>query len=499
MSTQNINIASKNAKNANGTAILNAYNNAKITGNYSVLAASNLKTPIDDQGNTILHLIAKNLDLNTLAGIAKANPNAFSFDIVNVPNKDGDTPLHLAVVAVNQAGQQKQSEIINKLMELGANKNIPNNKGQVIAINNGITKQINAATAATTAAASSVAATAANAVTGISKQAQQSDVLNATSDQLAEWAKKLPGSDQLNAWINQLSDTDIAGNIKKLTDSFQQSVKNPGTTVGGTSCGIQTGTTSSTPVNENLDFIRNLTDKYRPQKGGYSGQRKIKSYMSDPYEFSEFGINDSFVSKKRKELIDQYSNLFSSQERPRNRFDPEAIEKYNEILQRIKDFLGVDDETAKLYRLALKINVTKDHPELKKKENDILKIEEIEKITRTKDDLQKAIKGIKIENLRQEQAERRAKFLQEQADRRTQSQSQTSERTERTERKQNNGNKDTKTKRTKAVTTTTSDADTASATSPEPTKPKRKTTKKESKVAENGYLESDEIIFSPGY
>jgi len=44
------------------------------------------------------------------------------------------------------------------------------------------------------------------------------------------------------------------------------------------------------------------------------------------------------------------------------------------------DALEVDEQTAKLYRSAIKITIGKENPELRKMENDELRVKEMEKI-----------------------------------------------------------------------------------------------------------------------
>jgi len=56
------------------------------------------------------------------------------------------------------------------------------------------------------------------------------------------------------------------------------------------------------------------------------------------------------------------------------------------------ELLDVDEDTAKIYRLALKIDVRNKNPELKKRENDALQVQEIEKITETKGKLKKSVR-----------------------------------------------------------------------------------------------------------
>jgi hypothetical protein len=237
----------------------------------------------------------------------------------------------------------------------------------------------------------------------------------------------------------------------------------------------------------NVKFIEELTNLYTSstktanqqntqqaqasQSGGYSGKRVIKNRYSGLSEFSEHGMNDSFMSKKKRQMLNDLSNIISSQDRPKP--DQVVTDAYNAILKKIMELLGVDEETGRIYRSALKITVTRKNPELRKRENDALKVKEIEKIVEDKKSLQKALKEIDIDEIKAYMAEQ--KSLAEER---------------RAEWEKTKGNKkgDKQNKKEEI----------SESTEPTESKPKkeRKTTKKASKVAENGYLQSDEIIFS---
>lgn len=236
----------------------------------------------------------------------------------------------------------------------------------------------------------------------------------------------------------------------------------------------------------NVEFIKDLTDYYlstsgSKQVGGYSGKRTIKSHFSDnKNEISEYGMNDSFViNNKRKVIIEESSENLDSLNRPRR--DPGAIEAYNALVKKIMDILGVDEETAKLYRLALKIDVVTKHPELAKFENDALKIKEIEKMVTDRETLQRAIDSIDIEGLKKSLEERRKQrpFRPPRRHQRRPGSSITRESDQAATSGESTATPE-KTEQTSQDTT--------------PEKPKRRT--KKQKAVESGYLESSEIIFS---
>jgi len=147
------------------------------------------------------------------------------------------------------------------------------------------------------------------------------------------------------------------------------------------------------------------------------------------------------------------------------------------------DFLDVDEETAKDYRSALKINLENSNPELKKRINDSLKIKEMEQYFESKDKLKAALKKIDMDEIHKIMSERK-EFSEH--------------RREEAKKRQSEKKKVRHEKRKSDTSSETPNSSPTSATSPET--PKTKTVRaKKSKTAENGYLKSDEIIFSSDY
>lgn len=108
--------------------VIELYNN----NNYEILTfllKNNLITDIsknDDNGNTILHLVVKdnNVDiLNSILNWIKHDSSRTSF--LNLQNKDGDTALHIAV-------RNNLHDIAKLLESYGAHRKIENNNGDVI-------------------------------------------------------------------------------------------------------------------------------------------------------------------------------------------------------------------------------------------------------------------------------------------------------------------------------------------------------------------------------
>ena len=76
----------------------------------------------EGNGNTILHLAAKNNDINEVMSILKKVKN---YGIIDLQNNDGDTAFHLAV-------KNNNHKVANILERAGADKTIKNNKGEYI-------------------------------------------------------------------------------------------------------------------------------------------------------------------------------------------------------------------------------------------------------------------------------------------------------------------------------------------------------------------------------
>jgi hypothetical protein len=109
-----------------------------------------------------------------------------------------------------------------------------------------------------------------------------------------------------------------------------------------------------------------------------------------------------------------HSNLTSVLDRVRN---PEADEKYRSFVKTIMDLLSVDEDTARLYRSAIKITIERKNPELRKDE--LLKIKEMENIFKSESTLTSTLEKIDIDEIKKHMAmqkqrseERRKEFGQ---------------------------------------------------------------------------------------
>jgi len=81
---------------------------------------------VDEKGNNILHEIASNGRKEIFYLLSETLKFTDFAKMVDVPNKDGDTPLHLAV----KCSGQDRNFLVGLFIEMGANVNILNLKGE---------------------------------------------------------------------------------------------------------------------------------------------------------------------------------------------------------------------------------------------------------------------------------------------------------------------------------------------------------------------------------
>ena len=445
---------------------------------FKLLSQKNLEQIVDNDGNTIIHIIAKNLDRDAFDEIKKYNQNAIKYSIINKSNKKMQYPIHLALKSIKKRNQQDHAFIEYMINVLGANPKIPNVNNHII----------------------------------VSENDDKDD-------------KSLL---DLKYKIDNLNKT-VINNIKKLTMLIDE--KNVDT---------DQKIPDVNQNDYIINFIKDITNYYKKMRGnllgGFNGKRKIKNYYGD-YENKLSSDNDSFVVSSKNKLLkkhysntnereitgghkqlfddrmvdksmDEYEKIMREEEEYRkedeklrnerliggdndelrkkhldirdkmkemerhrmelyggkknkhidkkmddikfgseinsdifddsdddfkmsdmsNNEDYEDVdiipdgtssdlgggrqhrekteeekkidETYRTFIKQIMDNLDVDEETARLYRSALKINIEKTNPELKRRENDALKVKEMENVIKDKKKLQTALKKINIEEIK---------------------------------------------------------------------------------------------------
>ena len=297
----------------------------------------------------------------------------------------------------------------------------------------------------------------------------------------------------------------VAGNKSKILNDYDRQYNDNLTSVGGKS---RTKKSVDDFNTEDLDNLFN-SDKNRASTNSRKSSKLTRSKDLDDTSSSS---SDS-ESSTEKNIIDNrvtnnYQDMFTSQERPRPR-NEKVDEIYRSFVKKIMDLLGVDEETAKFYRSAIKIEIGNKNPELRKRENDELKIQEMEKIFNNKKTLQDTLDKIDMDQIKAEMSRRK----QESETRREERRKNQKERPRPARTNNSTGSTGTGTTGTTrptrpAVSTPAATAPVTSVTSEE-TAPKKRTRKTAaqsrissnvpSKVDSNGYVHSDELIFSPDY
>lgn len=227
------------------------------------------------------------------------------------------------------------------------------------------------------------------------------------------------------------------------------------------------------------DFTDNDEESTDSNKFNFRG-----SNIFDSDEIDDNQFEDSLSSDK------DYSGILAAQDRPRER-NKEVDEIYRSFVVKIMDLLGVDEETAKFYRAAIKINIERNNPELQKRINDAIKIKEMEEIFKNKEKLNATLKKIdmdQIKEIMEERRKRREQFLEERQKNRESKPNKKKGRKDRTILKSENSSKERK---------STESSEKIDSTENKPKKARRTT--KKSSVAENGYVQSDDVEFSSEY
>jgi len=223
------------------------------------------------------------------------------------------------------------------------------------------------------------------------------------------------------------------------------------------------------------DSNNNLNDrKTTKSRNNYDNSKSNRNYKFDNDDDSDDGYT--------RQTTD-YQDMFASQDRPRN---TKVDDIYRTFIQKIMDLLGVDEQTARFYRSAIKIKIGQDNPELKKRENDELKVKEMEKLFENKKKLQTFIDTIDMDHIKEYMAQQK-----KEGDRRKEGinkNNKTSETSDAT-LPANNNNTNTLT------SDTTSKSKTRNSSTTKPTRTAKSA--KQSRIVDNSYLQSDEIIFSP--
>ncbi|CAH6420665.1 Hypothetical protein MVR_LOCUS192 [uncultured virus] len=186
----------------------------------------------------------------------------------------------------------------------------------------------------------------------------------------------------------------------------------------------------------------------------------------------------------------------------------EADETYRSFVTKIMDLLGVDLETAREYRSALKLDIEMKNPELKGRIHDALKVKEMEKLFKNKTKLKETLDSIDMDEIKKIMRERKEEYEKRRderdRDRKTTGTGMDSSKPKRAPRKPKEDTgmpamTNTRGKRAapKSKSNSNSNSNSNSRTNSRANTNKGRYTQK--RVATNGYMLSPDITFSSDY
>jgi len=357
--------------------------------NINDLCKKNLTEKMDVDGNTILHIIAMNLDHDTLQQINNLIPSQLH-GCINTKNNLGESPLHKALDSLNNMNTQDDSIVTFMIKILGADPNIPDNNNRIIIpiedslspssslhndilrLNNDVIQNILELSKLSSSHIKSLHQ---------SSKTEKSINSNALSDQLKNIFGKRSGPDDPSHGKRSGPDdpshgkrsgpNDYSHGKRSGPNDYSHGKQNiPQTSLDSKSVNKKSSisTYMGNDSSDKLEFIKSLIKLYRSKSsgeetkqqemygglyggnslnnlfdddndndylsmhGGYKGKRKINAYSSDQ--------NDFVVSNPNNML-----NMLAMQDRPK--IDPEVAAKnndfYKEILKKIKKNLDLDD------------------------------------------------------------------------------------------------------------------------------------------------------------
>ena len=197
--------------------------------------------------------------------------------------------------------------------------------------------------------------------------------------------------------------------------------------------------------------------------------------------------NDSFENNFAHAMKRNYNMERVKHKREKSEKEKKIDEIYRSFIKTIMDFMSVDEEKARLYRSALKITIEEAHPELKGRQNDELKVKEMENIISNKEKLKTALKKIDINKIKNRMEQRKSE-----AEKRRE------EFKKIKEDKMKNKKPSKSTESTESSKSSKSSESSESLATSEKSESPKKTTKRKpkTKTAESGYLATDDIIIS---
>ena len=407
--------------------ILYLYKGKNIDG----LCKCSIDSKIDNHGNTIIHLMASALDNDMLKSIFEKVPTKLKA-IVNMPNNDREYPIHIAMDVIENR-TDKNFSFIDTIIKIGADMNKTDRLGRIVIPN----------------------------------------VMNANS--------KYARDTSLFKYILKKNDINLDILNKNINDNVSKILKIDNI-IYDNNLKINKKSELSTDMSignreSNINFIREIVQKYkqydtRDMTGGYYGKRRIQSYDLQSSELTESDQDNAFVSKKKTNLVNKYATSFA-RSAP---FDKAVVEEHNRIIEKIMTLLQVDKDTARAYSSALKVILCEKYPHLKERKNDAEKIKELAKFVVDEKTLRKAVKDIKIDQIKKQMEENKQRAIER-------------------SKSKNSDSKESSEKKTEYSSTSSEQS------SPASPKKQKRVNRSSKKPSKDGYLVSDgpELRFTPEF
>lgn len=244
------------------------------TRDFNSLANSDLRTPINNNGDTIMHIMAERLDKNGFESLLRNNSQVITYDVINMPNKNNVLPIHKAMATI-QNSKIINDDFINYMVnKLKANPEIPDSKQRIIATKNSNYNN--------------------NSIYNNSKSNFGSksninpNVSNINAQNMSDRNSHIMSG--INYQNMDVFNKTVADNIKSLSNFNNR----------------PTGSTSTS--NKSLDFIKNLVASYYHSNGSNGSIESIGGNGRNHYdEINNMDHNyDSFVSNNKVRMMDNY-------------------------------------------------------------------------------------------------------------------------------------------------------------------------------------------------
>ena len=432
-------------------------------GEYDILAKCRLELKLDNEGNNILHLMAKYLDYDGFKELYDHNPKHF-FSALDAYNDAGKTPAHLALESLLKKNNSDHS-IIFLLKSMGANIKKPSRNGDVIETeespntNDDSNKNVMSLDKQIKSKLEKLFGITGNDDSGskengikLMTKSEKNDDSGSKENGLKLLmnyynSKKHHMNDNFDKKNPYITVDDLKnGNIPTELDTeideiaiiisgklLQKDVENIGkdNMIGGDNFtddldDVQNELDNST---EDLDDVLNELGNMgnTDDLSDYELERIIQSDTETETETEtelespdyntkpERNTKRNIILREERYVSDRYVpkrminvNYDTSLFPPERIRDPEANELFKSFLGILSDKLNISEDEARFYRAVINRKIQDDNENLRGFKNDLAKAKEIEKLLKNPKKLKAFLNEIDLEKIRKEMNARRA-------------------------------------------------------------------------------------------